>query len=166
MPGTISNLPNRYDVFTPKNYAIYILDNYSVHLMPEVKAELLKNIYVGIGGGITGDIQINDTDAHAPLKAKYRDEEMKVMLQQLRHDRTKIPSPLRDGMMSMLSQSWESLDIDFSARYKVLWIINALDGSEDHMVFDRINRLVGDDLLKFRETLLKNPSPANLKALI
>ena len=33
----------------------------SVHLLPEVKEALLKcgYVYVGIGGGITGDIQVN-----------------------------------------------------------------------------------------------------------
>ena len=44
-----------------KNYAIYVLDDYSVHLLHEVKEALLKHgyVYVGIGGGITGDIQVN-----------------------------------------------------------------------------------------------------------
>ena len=42
--------------------------------MPEVKSALLKRGYIleGIGGGVTGDIQINDTDIHSPLKKKYR----------------------------------------------------------------------------------------------
>ena len=73
MLATISNLPNRYNMFTQKNFCIYVLDDYSVHIMPEVKEALYKRgyIYVGIGGGVTGDIQINDTDMHAPLKRKY-----------------------------------------------------------------------------------------------
>ena len=29
---TFSHLPNRFNMFTPKNYAIYVLD---VHLLPE-----------------------------------------------------------------------------------------------------------------------------------
>ena len=64
MLATISNLPNRNNPFTIKNFGIYVLDNYSVHLMPEVKAAMLKRRYIllGIGGGVTGDIQINDTD--------------------------------------------------------------------------------------------------------
>ena len=70
---TISNLPNRFNIFTPKNYAIYVLDDYNVHIMPEIKKALLKRGYVPVitGGGVTGDIQGNDTDLHAPLKAKY-----------------------------------------------------------------------------------------------
>ena len=70
---TISNLPNRFNIFTPKNYAIYVLDDYSVHIMPEIKKALLKRGYVTVitGGGVTGDIQGNGTDLHAPLKVKY-----------------------------------------------------------------------------------------------
>ena len=74
---TTSNLPNISNIFTSKNYAIYILDDYSAHIMPEIKEALLKRGYVPviIGGGVTGDIQINDTDLHSPLKAKYRELE-------------------------------------------------------------------------------------------
>ena len=39
MLKTISHLPNRFNMFTPKNYAIYILD---VHLLLEEKEALLK----------------------------------------------------------------------------------------------------------------------------
>lgn len=51
-----------------KNGCIYAVDDYSVHIMPKVKEALLKRgyIYIRIGGGITGDIQINDIDIHAP----------------------------------------------------------------------------------------------------
>ena len=40
--------------------------------MSELKAALLKRGYilVGIDGDVTGDIQINDTDIHSPLKKK------------------------------------------------------------------------------------------------
>ena len=61
MLKTISHLPNRFNMFTPKNYAIYVLDDYSAHLLTRLKEALLKRgyVYVGIGGGITGDIQVN-----------------------------------------------------------------------------------------------------------
>ena len=66
----IKQLPNRFNMFTEKRYAIYVLDDYSVHLMPEVRQALLKKAYVliVIGGGITDDIQINDTSCHHNLK--------------------------------------------------------------------------------------------------
>ena len=71
MLNTIANLPNRHNIFTHQNYGIYVLNDYSVHNMPEIKAALLKKGYffVRIGGGITGGIQINDTDFNSPLKA-------------------------------------------------------------------------------------------------
>ena len=101
---TISNLPNRYNIFTPKNYAIYVLDDYSVHIMPEIKEALLKRGYVPviIGGGVTGDIQISDTDLHSPLKAKYRELEQLLMIDQLKANPKKIPQPSRGDMMRML----------------------------------------------------------------
>ena len=69
MLGTISNLLNHHHIFyTMKNGCIYAVDDYSVQIMPKVKEALLKRgyIYIRIGGGITGDIQINDIDIHAP----------------------------------------------------------------------------------------------------
>ena len=74
MLETIKNLPNRHNPFSKKDYAIYVLDDYAVHLMPEIRQSLLKKGYVliVIGGGVTGDIQVNDTDFHGPLKALYR----------------------------------------------------------------------------------------------
>ena len=130
---TISNLPNRYNIFTPKSNAIYVLDDYSVHLMPEIKAALLKRGYVPviIGGGVTGDIQVNDTDLHSPLKAKYRELEQSLMMQQLKADPKKITQPSRDDMMRILVESdLKSLEIDAESRFKALWVTNALDGTE------------------------------------
>ena len=49
-----------------EDYTLYILDDYSVHLKDEIKDALLEKGYmlVHIGGGITGDVQINDTHGH------------------------------------------------------------------------------------------------------
>ena len=40
MLKTISNLPNRYNQFTPKDFSINVLDDYAVHLMPKVRKVL------------------------------------------------------------------------------------------------------------------------------
>ena len=79
---TTSNLPNRFNISTPKNYAIYVLDDCSVHrgYSPII-----------IGGGVTGNTQIIDTDLHCILKVKYREQEQKLILEQLRADPKKIP---------------------------------------------------------------------------
>ena len=114
MLATISNLPNRHHIFTMKHYCIYVLDDYSVHIMAEVKEALLKRgyVYIGIGGGITGDIQINDTDIHAPLKRAYRQLGQELMIKQLQSDPKKILQPSRDDMMRMLVESLQSIDVD------------------------------------------------------
>ena len=87
--NTIKHLPTLSNPFTRqsgKNFAIYVLDNFAVHLMPEVRKALLKKGYilVLIGGGITGNCQINDTHYHCPLKANYRKAQEELMLQKLR----------------------------------------------------------------------------------
>ena len=92
MLKNISNLPNKFNIFTPKNYAVYVLDDYSVH-QPEVKEALLKRGYVPIiiGGGVTEDIQIKDTDIHRPLKEKCQALEQQLMIDQLKADPKRIP---------------------------------------------------------------------------
>ena len=95
-------------MFTPKNCTIYVFDDYSVHLIPEIKEALLKlgYILVVIGGGVTGDIQVNDTDMHSPLKAKYRQLEQELMTHQLTENPQKTPQPSRNDMMRMLDESF------------------------------------------------------------
>ena len=168
MLATISNLPNRHHIFTMKNCCIHVLDDYSVHIMPQVKDALLKRgyVYVGICGGVAGDIQINDTDIHAPFKRKYRQLEQELMIKQLQSDAKKIPQPTRDDMMSMLVKSLESIDVDIQGRYKALWLTCALDGSEDYLVPEKLMSMVGEDIKKFRVHLMKSRSPKQLKDLL
>ena len=60
---------------------IYVLDN-CVAIMPEIKKVLTKRGYVPvlIGGGVTGNIQLNDTDLHVPLKAKFQELGQSLMI--------------------------------------------------------------------------------------
>ena len=162
MLKAISNLSNKFNIFTPKNYA---LDDYSVHLMPEVKEVFLKRGYVPIiiGGGVTGDIQINDTDIYRPLKEKYRALEQQLMIDQLKADPKRIPQPSRDDMRRMLKKSFESLEIDVASRFKALWVTNALDGGENYLVSERIIALVGNKMKTFRNDLMKKKNPKSLK---
>ena len=105
MLGTISHLENKYNMFSHKNYAVYVLDDYSVHISDDVKEAFLArgHILVVIGGGITGDIQVNDTHIHHHLKKEYREHEAQLMFDQLKADPTKIPSPSRGEMMKLLA---------------------------------------------------------------
>ena len=45
-----------------------------------------------IGGGITGDVQVNDKSYHPPLKAAYTNLEMQLMLDLLKKNPKKVPS--------------------------------------------------------------------------
>ena len=157
MLKTISMLPNRHNLFSHKNYAIYSLDNYSVHITPKVYSALLARgyIYVGIGGGITGDIQVNDTDI---LKANYHREEQELMIRKLIDDRSKIPVPSCNDIMNMLVDSWQ----DF---WTLTFPHGKLDGSEDGLVSDSIYQLVGPELLAYRQQLLASGSLKSLKEL-
>ena len=70
----IERLPTIPTAFAPQERCIFTLDDYSAHLSPEVEAALNRKGYffIAIGGGITGDVQVNDTAYHMPLKAAYR----------------------------------------------------------------------------------------------
>ena len=124
---------NRFSMFTEKGFAIYALDDYAVHLMPEIRQALFQKGYILaiIGGGITDDIQMNDTHCHRRLRNQYRDLEMKLMLEQLEKNPIKIPSPSRNEM-SMFLASWEKLQIDIEKEFRSLFVTKALDGSQDY----------------------------------
>ena len=114
MLKTIEHLPNRILQF--KGYAIYVLDDYAVHLQDEIRAALLTRGYilVIIGSGVTGDIQVNDTHYHAPLKAHYREMEMSLMLDKLKENPNKIPTPSRDEIMAMTVDAINKIEVDCS----------------------------------------------------
>ena len=121
-----------------------------VQLMLEGRQASFKKGYilVIIGGGITGDIQINDKNCHRGFKNHYRDLEMKLILEQLEKDPIKIPSPLRNEMMSMLLQAWETLECDTKREFKSLFVTNTLDWSEDYLVPDKLFALIGDEIIE------------------
>ena len=168
MLNTIGNLPNpNNNPFSKKDWAIYVLDNYAVH-MPEIRKALWARGYVLvlIGGGITGFIQQNDTHIHRPLKYEYRNNECTVMIVKLQMDKTKVPSPTRDEMMAMLAHAWNALTVDCAAAFKNLFVTNAFDGSEDHLIWDKIFHLVGADMISFRNQLLDQSVPKFLQDVV
>ena len=65
----------------------------------------------------------------------------------------------------MTAKANARLNIDISSAFKQLWLTNALDGSEDYLVSDRITRLVGTKMREIREELLAQPVPETLKEL-
>ena len=56
--------------------------------------------------------------------------------------------------MSVLLQAWETLEIDTKRGFKSLFVTNALDGSEDYLVSDKLFALIGDEMVDFRKELM------------
>ena len=82
------------------------------------------------------------------------------MIEQLCKDPKTVPKPSSDEMMTMLYESHVSLQKDYD------WVTNALDGSEDYLVSERVYKLVGTRMIDFRNQLMKTASPKNLKQLL
>ena len=72
-------------MFNKSNYSLYVLGNYSAHITDKVREVLLAKAYILdiIGGGITGDIQCNDTHVHHLFKKKYQDFVAELMNEML-----------------------------------------------------------------------------------
>ena len=64
------------------------------------------NARLVLSGGITGDIQCNDTGLHHPVKKGYRNKEADLMLKKLQEDTSNIPTPSRDEMMKMFIEAY------------------------------------------------------------
>jgi hypothetical protein len=165
----IERLPTIPTALFPAKRVIFTLDDYSAHLPVEVDDALIKKGYfpIKIGGGVTGDIQVNDTTYHRSSKNAYRKREMKMMLEMLKANPAKIPAPSRDQMMEMFSDAWEEVyeQTDSSDAYKKCLINIAFDGSEDHLASKRLMDLVGAEMLVFREELKLSTQPSTMKEL-
>ena len=88
------------------------------------------------------------------------------MIEQLGNDPKTIPKPSRDEMMRLLYESHVSLEKDYAKEFKSLWVTNALDGSEDYLVSQRVYKLMGTRMIDFLNQLMKTARPKNLKQLL
>ena len=88
------------------------------------------------------------------------------MLQQLHENPNKVPSPSHNDMMKMLADSWELLNIDSLAALKNSFVTNAFDASEDYLVSDKLFDIIGNQMIEFRNDLLKSKPPATLQDLV
>ena len=81
----------------PQKRKIFTLDEYSAHLDPAVKESLRKRCYILfiVSGGITGDLQVTDTDLHHPYHKAL------LMIEKLREHPDKIPSLNKDEITKM-----------------------------------------------------------------
>ena len=87
------------------------------------------------------------------------------MLRWLEENPSKIPSPSRDELMAMLLRAWKSLTVNNERAFKSLFVTNALDGSEDYLVSDKLFGLIGASTVEYRRNLMKLKAPRNLQEL-
>ena len=88
------------------------------------------------------------------------------MLEKLRDEPKKIPSPSRNEMMRMLNDSLQRVNIDNNKAFKSVWVTNSLNGSEDYLVSDRPFSLVGESMREFRNTLMTTSAPKTIIELV
>ena len=70
-------------------------------------------------------------------------------------------------MMSMLlANVWGLLTVDSTNVFKSLFVADALDGSEDHLVSEKLFRLIGTDMLSFRAELLMQQHRKSLEGVV
>ena len=91
---------------------------------------------------------------------------MKLMIEKLKEKRKGIPAPSRDEMVEMVYNAMKNTNVDNIAAFKSLFLTNALDGSEDWKVSDKINSLIGTELKEFRRKLMQEKCPKDLEELL
>ena len=109
---------------------------------------------------------LKDTHYHGPLKAQYRKLEQSLMLEKLKRDKSTIASPDRDEIMQMVCEAMENTKVDKVRAFKSLFFTNALDGSEDDQVNDKLFKLIGPEVQEFRQNLMKEKPLRNLEELL
>ena len=88
------------------------------------------------------------------------------MLEKLRAEPLKVPSPSRDELMKMVDEAMKTTSVDNVKAFKSLFFTNNLDGSEDHKVSEKLFRLIGPELQEFRSKLMSEKAPKNLAELL
>ena len=69
-------------------------------------------------------------------------------------------------MMSMLLQAWETLEIDTKREFESLFVTNALEGSKDYFVSDKLFAPVEDEMVDFGKELMSQNSIKTSKEVI
>ena len=88
------------------------------------------------------------------------------MLKKLRADRTKVPSPSRNEILTLMEAALGKVDLDVEKAFKQLFLTNAWDGTEDFLVLDRLFIEVGEEIIKFRDELKATEPPDSLEKLL
>ena len=77
------------------------------------------------------------------------------MIRKLNENKNKVPTPDRSDVIRMAIAAWQKITVDCAWAFKTNFVTNSFNGSEDYMDSDKIFYIVGDEMLKFREKLLK-----------
>ena len=91
---------------------------------------------------------------------------MALMLQQLKDNPNKVPSPSSNEMMRMLNSTWNKLNINNVQAFKNLFVTNSPDGSQDYLVSDKLFSLIGESMRRLRKELVKTKAPETLKLVV
>ena len=127
--------------FTPEHRGLLIWDSFCANLTDGVK-ELLDRRTVDvavISGGLTLVLQPLDKCINKPFKAKVCAQYEAWMVN---HPFTYTPSgkkraPSKEMVLRRIDQAWREIPVDLIMRsFKSCGINNALDGTEDDLVWD------------------------------
>ena len=100
------------------------------------------------------------------MKTVYREKEERLLYNKLRENKDRIPKPPRDDMMELMTTAYSECNVNQAVSYKVNWLTNKLDGSEDMVVSQSLRDLVGQEMMEFRAELLKSQVPATLREAV
>ena len=89
------------------------------------------------------------------------------MIEKLRENPDKVPSPSRDEIMKMCKAAFKETiaKVDVSNAFKRNGLTIKLDGSEDHLVSSKLKVLIWDEMKEFSSVFLGKPHPTTLKKL-
>lgn len=121
--------------------SLLVLDSFRGHLQESVRAKFkeLRTDLAVIPGGLTSMLQPLDVSLNKPFKDNVRRLYAEWMAEG-EHALTpggKIKRPSVELLCSWVSEAWGMIDVNMVARsFKKTGISNALDATEDHLVWD------------------------------
>ena len=139
-----------------------------------------KQVLINQPGGGTGITQTNDTDLHQGTKADYIHEETELMIHLVRATGKRCPTYNSEQCIDIFSRIWldSRRHVEAAKGYWRTGTLNALDGSEDHLIvreaktyWDRLDmskrreRAIHDVEVEFAARRLRW-IPSHIKALI
>ena len=66
----------------------------------------------------------------------------------------------------MIATAWGKLNVNHACPFKLLFMANSLDGSENYLVSDRLLKLFGESMVSYREELSDSETGTCLLAVV